>query len=74
MIHYKSKAEIELVRESSLLVSDALALLAASIKSGVTTLQLDKIAEEFIKDNKKLFFSGKSAEEVIKEVEKLINE
>jgi methionyl aminopeptidase len=52
MIHYKSKAEIELVRESSLLVSDALALLAASIKSGVTTLQLDKIAEEFIKDNK----------------------
>lgn len=52
MIHYKSKAEIELMRESSLLVSDTLALVAASIKPGVTTLQLDKIAEEFIKDNK----------------------
>ena len=52
MIHYKSKSEIELMRESSLLVSDTLALIAAAIKPGVTTLQLDKIAEEFIKDNK----------------------
>ena len=52
MIHYKSKAEIELMRESSLLVSETLALVAAAIKPGVTTLQLDKIADEFIKDNK----------------------
>ncbi len=52
MIHYKSKAEIELMRESSLLVSDALALVASVIKPGVTTLYLDKIAAEFIKDNK----------------------
>ena len=52
MIHYKSKAEIELMRESSLLVSEALAVVAAVIKPGVTTLQLDKIAEEFIRDNK----------------------
>jgi len=52
MIHYKSKAEIELMRESSLLVSETLAVVAALIKPGVTTLQLDKIAEEFIKDNK----------------------
>ena len=52
MIHYKSKAEIELMRESSLLVSDALAVVAAAIKPGVTTMQLDKIAETFIKDNK----------------------
>ncbi len=52
MIHYKSKAEIELMRESSLLVSEALALVAAAIKPGVTTMQLDKIAEEFIRDNK----------------------
>ena len=40
------------MRESSLLVSETLALVAASIKPGVTTLQLDKIAEEFIRDNK----------------------
>jgi methionyl aminopeptidase len=52
MIHYKSKAEIELMRASSLLVCDALALVAAAIKPGVTTLQLDKIAAEFINDNK----------------------
>ena len=51
MIHYKSKAEIELMRESSLLVSDALALVASFIKPGITTLHLDKIAEEFIRDH-----------------------
>ena len=52
MIHYKNKAEIELMRESALLVSEALAVVAAKIKPGVTTMQLDNIAEEFIKDNK----------------------
>ncbi len=52
MIHYKSKAEIELMRESSLLVSETIAIVAAIIKPGVTTMQLDKIAEEFITDNK----------------------
>lgn len=52
MIHYKSKEEIELMRESSLLVSKTLALVASYIKPGITTLQLDTIAAEFIKDNK----------------------
>lgn len=52
MIHYKSKAEIELMRESSLLVSEALALVAGLIKPGVTSLYLDGIADEFIRDNK----------------------
>jgi methionyl aminopeptidase len=52
MIHYKSKAEIELIRESSLLVSKTLALVASLIKPGITTMQLDKIAFEFISDNK----------------------
>lgn len=52
MIHYKSKDEIALMRVSSLLVSETLAVVAALIKPGVTTMQLDKIAEEFIKDNK----------------------
>ena len=51
MIHYKSKAEIELMRESALLVSKTLTLLASAIKPGVTTLYLDKMADEFIKDN-----------------------
>jgi methionyl aminopeptidase len=52
MIHYKSKVEIELMRESALLVSETLAIVAAAIKPGATTMQLDKIAAEFINDNK----------------------
>ncbi len=52
MIHYKSKAEIELMRESSLLVSKTHALIAGLIKPGITTLYLDGIAEQFIRDNK----------------------
>ena len=39
------------MRESSLLVSKALALVAASIKPGITTLRLDSLAEQFINDN-----------------------
>ena len=47
----KSPEEIELIRDSALLVSKTLGLLANEIKEGVTTLMLDKIAEEFIRDN-----------------------
>ena len=47
----KTIEEIELIRESALLVSRTLGILAKEIKEGVTTLQLDKIAEEFIRDN-----------------------
>ena len=47
----KSLEEIELIRESALLVSKNLGLIAKEIKEGVTTLSLDKIAEEFIRDN-----------------------
>ena len=50
-IYYKSLEEIELIRESSLLVSKALAEVAKIIAPGVTTLALDKLAFEFIKDN-----------------------
>jgi methionyl aminopeptidase len=51
MILYKTKAEIELIRESSLLVSKTLAEVAKIIRPGVTTLYLDQFAEKFIKDN-----------------------
>jgi len=50
-LFYKTKEEIELIRESSLLVGKTLAEVAKVIKPGVTTLSLDKIAYEFIKDN-----------------------
>jgi methionyl aminopeptidase len=51
MIKIKSKEEIELMRESALLVSKTLGLLAKEVKPGVTTLYLDKLAEEFIRDH-----------------------
>ncbi len=50
-IIYKTREEIEIMRESALLVSKTLGLMAAHIQPGVTTLQLDKLAEEFIRDN-----------------------
>ena len=49
MIYLKTAEEIELLRESNLLVSKTLAELAKLVKPGVTTAQLDKIAEEFLK-------------------------
>lgn len=50
MIYYKNKEEIELMKESALVVSRTLGLMAEHIKPGVTPLQLDKIAEEYIRD------------------------
>ena len=51
MIYYKTEEEIELVKKSSLLVAKTHAEIAGLIIPGVTTLELDKIAEEFIRDN-----------------------
>ncbi len=51
MIYYKTKDEIELMRQSSLLVSKTLAEVAKIIKPGVTTLEIDSFAEQFILDN-----------------------
>jgi methionyl aminopeptidase len=48
---YKTQEEIELIRESSLLVAKTHGAIAGLIKPGVTTEALDKIAEEFIMDN-----------------------
>ena len=51
MIHYKTPAEIELMRESAQLVSKTLAEAAKVLKPGVTTLQLDKLIAEYIRDH-----------------------
>lgn len=51
MLRYKSKEEIELIRESSLLVAKTLAEVAKAVQPGVTTLELDMIAENFIGDH-----------------------
>ncbi len=46
----KTLEEIELIRESALIVSKTLGVLASEIKPGVTTLALDQIAETHIRD------------------------
>ena len=51
MIHLKTREEIELMRESALIVSKTLGMLASEVKPGVTTLHLDKLAEDFIRDH-----------------------
>lgn len=49
MIIIKTTEEIELMRESALVVSKTLGIIAKEVKPGVTTLQLDKLAEDFIR-------------------------
>lgn len=51
MIYLKTDEEIELMRAANLLVGRTLAEVAKIIRPGVTTLELDKRAEEFIRDN-----------------------
>jgi methionyl aminopeptidase len=51
MIIVKTKEEIELMRLSAQLVSKTLGMIAAELKPGITTLELDKKAETFIRDN-----------------------
>ncbi|MEN1784584.1 MAG: type I methionyl aminopeptidase [Bacteroidota bacterium] len=50
MIHTKTAEEIELMRESALIVSKTLGILATEIKPGANSLKLDKMAEEHIRD------------------------
>ncbi|MAW93989.1 MULTISPECIES: type I methionyl aminopeptidase [unclassified Leeuwenhoekiella] len=51
MIITKTREELELMRESALIVSKTLGVLASEVKPGVTTLKLDKLAETFIRDH-----------------------
>lgn len=51
MIHYKTSEEIEILRENAILVSKTLAEVGKHVAPGVTTKQLDKIAETFIRDH-----------------------
>ena len=51
MFSEKTKEEIELLRESNLLVGKTLGEVAKIIRPGVSTLELDAVAEEFIRSN-----------------------
>lgn len=51
MIYLKTDEEIELMREANQLVGKTLAEVAKHIKPGISTLELDRVAEEFIRDH-----------------------
>jgi len=51
MNEIKTVEEIEILRENALIVSKTLAEVAKHIKPGVSTLEIDKVAEEFIRDH-----------------------
>ena len=51
MIHLKTKEELELMYHSAQLVSKTLGMVAKEIKPGATTLKIDKLAHDFIKDH-----------------------
>ena len=48
---YKTNEEVEIQRESCLLVSSTIAEVAKAIKPGITTISLDTLGETFIRDN-----------------------
>lgn len=48
MIYIKSKNEIDLMRTAGKVIANLFEVLERAIKPGVTTLELDRIAEEFI--------------------------
>lgn len=51
MILIKSKKEIDYIRESCRIVAETLQLLKSKVRVGITTLELDNIAEDYIRSN-----------------------
>ena len=54
MIHLKNKSEIEKLYHAGQIVKETLFLVEEHIKPGITTIELDKIAEEYIVSKKAL--------------------
>lgn len=51
MVYLKTEDEIELLRQANLLVGRTLGEIARMIKPGVTTRQIEKVADTFIRDS-----------------------
>lgn len=51
MIYYKTNEDIEAIRKSCVLLSKALGEVGKIIRAGITTLEIDKIGDEFIRDH-----------------------
>lgn len=54
MIYIKTKKEIDLIRESCRIVAETLQLIKKHVKPGVSTFELDKIAEDYVLSNNSL--------------------
>ena len=50
MINYKTSDEIELIREGALILGKAHGLVAGMLRPGIKTIELDKVAEDFIRE------------------------
>ncbi len=51
MIYIKTKKEIDFIRESCKIVAETLRLVAKNVRPGISTSELDRIAEEYILSN-----------------------
>jgi len=51
VILIKSKKEVDYIKESCRIVAETLQLLKSNVKPGITTLELDKITEDYIRSN-----------------------
>ncbi len=61
MIYIKTKKEIDFIRESCKIVAETLRLVANNVRPGIATIELDRIAEEYIlSNNAKAAFKGYS--------------
>lgn len=59
MIHYKTEEEIQIIRESADILGRTHGEVAKQVRAGVKTRDLDKIAEEYIRDhNAEASFKG----------------
>lgn len=61
MVYIKTKKEIDFIRDSCRIVAETLRLVANNIRPGVETIELDRIAEEYIfSNNARAAFKGYS--------------
>src|SRR5690606_22100360 len=51
MIQLKSPREIDVMAEGGRILADTVAMLAAAVKPGMTTADLDRLAEDFIRSH-----------------------
>jgi methionyl aminopeptidase len=51
VIYIKTKKEIDYIRESCRIVAETLQLVKSEVRPGVSTLELDQIAEDYIRSN-----------------------